>query len=146
MSDNFPFDTSGAIDFFSDNRQFGRHYTREEDLTITETSDGFFVDPEVKISLDIKLSTGTYLVLVSYGYSMSGTNRNFVSSVELDGNQLGELHKDEMQGDQGRYTTRTFQLILEKDEYNIELLFGPENMPATAHMFDAAITIWKAHQ
>ena len=141
---SFPFDTSGAKDFFRDNRNFGRHYAKVESLASSFSPDEFEVSPATKLTLDVKLSQGSYLLLVSYGFTMSGTNRNFASRVEQDGAPLLRTHLENVAPSEMKYQTRCFGLDLLKDEYQFSLLFGPSDEPAIAEIYDASMTIWRA--
>lgn len=144
MADSFPFDTSGAIDFFGTLRSFGKHYTRVESLEETSSSVAFTIDPITKVSLTANLSTGKYILFASYGFEIDKTNREIIVAIELNGVEIqGREEVSAREVLNREYTTRILEFDVIKDTHTVELLFGISAGPAIATMFDASLTIWK---
>lgn len=144
MSGSFPFDTSGAKDFFKDNRNFGRHYKTFSAEPPVTTSISYLALPTEMINEDVRLSEGSYIILTSYGYNMSTNNRDFVAGFEVDNVLQKGLHVEKFRtAAEFHYTTRVYELVVDKGIYNLKLQFGVGAIGAIALMRDASISIWR---
>jgi hypothetical protein len=123
---------------------FGSELNLAKNTSETTVNDAVFLS-QVRLPAtgNITFPAGTYLLSVSYRWTLSSTSSNFVCQVLEKGSQLGELHSQEPQdGLSKAFVTRLFHITLAAGDFNWDVQYK-DGGAGTARMSDAYISIWR---
>ena len=128
---------------------------REQSLPVsTRTSNTFFP----KVTMDVDLEPGVYLLRWSYQWSRNNTFNNFEARVQIDGSDLPEqewLHSQEMQDSGGTFgATGTDNRLTASGERALLELSGPTTITlewrglgggTVSSIWNASLSLYRSH-
>jgi len=130
---------------------FGNHFQSAQSPSISTTTSTRW-QPKVKLTTGT-LEAGTYILLVSYGWSMDSTSSDFEARVLQGDTDIGQHHVQEPTvskksfestgTDQRHYASRHFVLSLSQGSYTYHLQHRSGRAGSESSMWDATLSFWR---
>lgn len=132
--------------------EFGKWFSYADDPGVSTTTSTSFRDKVVLITP--YLPEGLYRVAFGYGWSCNSTSRDFESRLLEDGQQLGQLHRQEPKDASGSFGStgtdqrhvgglRAFYRELSEGVHSYELQYRTVSNGVISSIWDALIEFWR---